>query len=170
MPRRKHPVSRQRARDHLSRYRAVSTSACDYVFDPSGFYEGLADRLIDNLPLRRRIRRGHWLYEQLNDFAEMLDPDTYAQQAQESVADGLEEMGMPTIMAEVLGAGAGNGLKVALGRTPIGDLSKALRVLISLTDLKLVVRAADAAGPPSPLKPCTPEPATTRSAPASVTS
>ncbi|GAA3430965.1 hypothetical protein GCM10018954_005660 [Kutzneria kofuensis] len=61
-----------------------------------------------------------------------MDPGTYAAQIQKPTRDGLIALGMPRCMANVLGAGAGLGLKIALGHTPIAHLTNALRVLIPL--------------------------------------
>jgi hypothetical protein len=80
----------------------------------------------------RRAARGHWLCKQLADAAENLDPDTWAKQAGKSVRAGLSALGLPRYMADALGAGSGVTLKIAFGHTPIGNLSKSLRVLIPL--------------------------------------
>lgn len=111
---------------------SVNEYAVAYVLDEDGFYEKLADRLIESQPWLRRVSRGHWLCKQLNGAAEMLDPGTYAQQAGETVRDGLKAMGLPPFMADALGAGSGVALKIAFDKTPVGDLVKVLRALIPL--------------------------------------
>jgi len=111
---------------------AGNKQAVSYLFDEDGFYENLADKLIENLPRGRRTWRGHWLCKQLKDAAEGLDPDTYAKLAGETVRDGLRKLGLPRYMADALGAGAGVTLKIQFGTTPLGNLSKTLRVLIPL--------------------------------------
>jgi hypothetical protein len=125
--------ARRRAKSRLSRQVwNVNTHAVTYVLDEDGFYEKLADRLIENQPWSRRASRGHWLCKQLNSAAEMIDPGTYAEQAGESVRDGLKGIGLPPFMADALGAGSGVSLKIAFDRTPVGDLVKVLRALIPL--------------------------------------
>lgn len=57
---------------------------------------------------------------QLAEAAENLGPDTWAKQAGKSVREGLIALGLPTYMAEGLGAGSGATLKIAFGHTPIG--------------------------------------------------
>lgn len=103
-----------------------------YVFDEDGFYEQLAEKLIEKTPFWRRGGRSHRLCRQLNDAAEGLDPDTWAKQAGKSVWDGLRNLGLPRFMADALGAGSGVTLKIAFGATSLGSLSKVLRVLIPL--------------------------------------
>ena len=51
--------------------------------------------------------------------------------------DGLAGLGLPSFMADALGAGAGATLKIAFGQTPLGNLSKTLRGLIPLVCPKL---------------------------------
>lgn len=75
---------------------------------------------------------GHWLCRRLNAVAGAVDPGTYAQLSGKSTAEGLAALGAPPFMAEVLGAGAGLGLKIVMGSTPIAQLSSGLRVLIPL--------------------------------------
>ncbi len=130
-------VKRRTARDRAKRSLAAEPSAIDtdlltYVFYRDGFYERLADRLLDNLPWRRRGRRGHWLCTCLNDLAHSLDPGTYAEQVQKPTIKGMIILGFPKFIATVLGAAVGIGLKIALGHTPMGHLTSALRVLIPL--------------------------------------
>lgn len=72
------------------------------------------------------------LCKQLKEAAEGLDPDTYAELGGETVRDGLRELGLPEYMANALGAGVGTTLKVQLGKTPLGNLSKTVRALIPL--------------------------------------
>jgi hypothetical protein len=111
---------------------AANKQAVSYVFDEGGFYENLADKLIENLPWGHRTWRGHWLCMQLKEAADGLDPDTYAKLAGQTVRDGLRKLGLPQYMADALGAGAGATLKIQFGQTPLGNLSKTLRVLIPL--------------------------------------
>jgi hypothetical protein len=68
----------------------------------------------------------------LNELAHGVDPDLYAKLVQNPVRHGLVALGFPDFVATVLGAGAGMGLKIALGHTPIAHLTSALRVLIAL--------------------------------------
>lgn len=125
---------RERARRELATARLdIDSTVLSYVFDRDGFYEGLADRLLEAIPLHRRIRRGHWLCTQLNDLATGTDPDAYARQIRKPTRDGLIALGCRPFIANVLGAGAGLGLKIALGNTPMGHLTTALRTLIALT-------------------------------------
>jgi hypothetical protein len=111
---------------------AANKQAVSYVFDEDGFYESLADKLIENVPAGHRTWRGHWLCRQLKEAADGLDPDTYAKLGGETVRDGLRALGLPQYMADALGAGAGVTLKINFGRTDLGTLSKVLRVLIPL--------------------------------------
>ncbi|HEY4453999.1 MAG TPA: hypothetical protein VGN81_06780, partial [Pseudonocardiaceae bacterium] len=105
---------RERARRDLTTNRLdIDSTVLSYVFDRDGFYEGLADRLLDAIPLRRSIRRGHWLCTQLNDLATGTDPDTYARQIRKPTRDGLIALACRPFIANVLGAGAGLGLKIA---------------------------------------------------------
>lgn len=137
-PARRRPPPRRRAvrasaRQGLSDTRfKIEAATLTYVFDEDGFYEQLADKLIENLPWTRRAAGGHWLCKQLADAAENLDPDTWAKQAGKSVRAGLSALGLPRYMADALGAGSGVTLKIAFGQTPMGNVSKALRVLIPL--------------------------------------
>lgn len=104
----------------------------DYIFDKDGFYEKLADKVIENQPWVRRATRGHWLCKQLAAAARGLDPATYAEQVGKSVRDGLRGLGLPAFMANALGAGSGVALKIVFGHTPLATLPKVLRVLIPL--------------------------------------
>ena len=129
--------NRRTARARAKCFLTVDSLATDadlvtYVFDRDGFYERLADRLLDNLPWHRRWRRNHWLCRCLNDLAHGVDPDTYAEQVRKPIRDGLIALGFPRFIATVLGASAGVGLKIALGHTPMTHLTSALRVLIAL--------------------------------------
>lgn len=103
-----------------------------YLFDPDGFYEKLADKLIDKVPLRRHWQKGHWLCLRLLETAKMFNPDEYAEQAGATVRDGMVALGAPRFIASVLGAGSGVGLKMAFGTTPLGNLTKTLNALIPL--------------------------------------
>jgi hypothetical protein len=124
---------RQQARSHISRGLApVNQYALTYLFDQDGFYEKLADKLIDKVPLRRRWQKGHWLCLRLLDTAKMFDPDEYAELAGATVRDGMVALRVPRFIASVLGAGSGVGLKMAFGTTPLGNLTKTIKVLISL--------------------------------------
>lgn len=126
-------TARERAKHSLvTDSLAIDTDVVTYVFDRDGFYERLADRLLDSLPLHRRLQRGHWLCRRLNESAHIVDPNTYAEQVQKPTRDGLMALGFPKFIATVLGASAGLGLKIALGHTPMGHLTSALRVLIAL--------------------------------------
>lgn len=111
---------------------ATNRQAVSYLFDEGGFYENLADKLIENLPWGHRTWRGHWLCKQLNTAAEGLDPDVYAKLAGETVRDGLRKLELPQYMANALGAGTGVTLKIQFGRTPLENLAKTLHVLIPL--------------------------------------
>jgi hypothetical protein len=124
---------RSRARTVISSSRQwVDETALAYVFDRDGFYEKLADRLLDRLPLRRKIARGHWLCVRLNGLARAVDPGTYTALLGKTTAQGLAHLGAQAFMAEVLGAGAGLGLKITMGSTPISQLTTSLRSLIPL--------------------------------------
>lgn len=126
-------TARERVKHSLVTDRlAIDTDLVTYAFDRNGFYERLADRLLDSLPLHRRLRRGHWLCRCLNDLARGVDPDTYAAQVQKPTRDGLLALGFPKFIATVLGASTGVVLKIALGHTPVGHLTSALRVMIAL--------------------------------------
>jgi hypothetical protein len=127
------PTARERAKRSLTANSlTIDADLVTYVFDRDGFYEQLADRLIDNLPLHRRWRRGHWLCMCLNDLAHGVDPDTYAEQVRKPIRDGLIALGFPGFIAAALGASGGVGLKVALGHMPLTHLTSVLRVLIAL--------------------------------------
>jgi len=126
-------AARQLARDSLSsQLWTANKYAVTYLFKEDGFYEKLADRLIESQPWARRASRGHWLCKQLRDAAEGLDPGTYAEQAGSAVRDGLRNLGLPPFMADTLGASSGVALKIAFDKTPVGDLSKVLCALIPL--------------------------------------
>jgi hypothetical protein len=132
-PPRRGRTPRERARERIGDSRqVVDELVLAYLFDLDGFYEKLADRLLDRVPLRHKIRRGHWLCLKLNTVAEAVDPGTYARLFGKSTAEGLAALGAPPFMAEVLGAGAGMGLKIAMGSTPIAQLTSSLRLLIPL--------------------------------------
>jgi hypothetical protein len=124
---------RERAKGRIaSSRRGVDQAALAYVFDSGGFYESLGDRLLDRVPFRRRFFRGHWLCLRLNAVAGAADPGAYAKLLGKSTAEGLAALGAPPFMADVLGAGAGLGLKIVMGSTPVVQLSNSLRVLIPL--------------------------------------
>jgi hypothetical protein len=126
-------TARERAKHSLAADSlAIDTDLVAYVFDRDGFYESLADRLLDNLPWHRRWRRNHWLCTCLNNLAHGVDPDTYAELVRKPTRDGLIALGFPRFIAAVLGAGVGVGLKIALSHMPIAHLTSALRVLIAL--------------------------------------
>ena len=126
-------TTRRAARDHLTVAPDVDGYILSYVFDRDGFYEKLADKLIDNLPESRRgPKRDHWLCLQLSHTADLVNPDTYAEQAGKTVRDGLAGMGFPKFMADALGAGSGVVLKVSFGSTPLGSVTKVLYALIPL--------------------------------------
>lgn len=126
-------IKRQRSRAEVTRQvSAVSTQTLTYVFDRDGFYEGLAGRLLAARPLTKKLWRGHWLCKQLDEAARGLDPSTYAQQAQRPAREGFRSLGFPDFMSTVMGAGAGVGLNIALGETPMNRLVTALRVLGAL--------------------------------------
>lgn len=130
-----HGTARDRAKHSLAvDPLEIDTDLLTFVFDRDGFYERLADRLLDNLPWWRRSRwlRGHWLCTCLNDLARGVDPGTYAEQIQKPVRDGLAALGFPKFIANVLGASGGLVRKIALGHTPITHLASVLRVLIAL--------------------------------------
>lgn len=87
---------------------------------------------MEQIPLRHRFHQKHWLCKQLNDTAKLLDPEKYRKLIGESTCQGLILLGVPKYMANVLGAGAGFGLKIVIGQMPIGQLLEAMRVLIAL--------------------------------------
>lgn len=103
-----------------------------FMFDRDGFYARMADRLLDTMPWHRRWPSSHSLCRQLDRLAVGLDPGTYAKQVGRPTAEGLLALGFPRFVATTLGAGAGQGLRIALGNTPLGDLVTALRVLTAL--------------------------------------
>jgi hypothetical protein len=127
------PHPRNRSRETIERrLSTVSTHTLTYVFDRDAFYETLAKQLLDARPLIRRWTPGHWLCRQLDETARGLDPGTYTRQAQRPIREGLRSLGFPDFIATVLGAGAGVGLNIAVGQTPMGKLVTALRVLGAL--------------------------------------
>lgn len=134
-----HPAQRptpelvkKRSREAITRQLStVSTHTLTYAFDRDGFYESLAKRLLAARPVTKRWR-GHWLCKQLDEAAHALDPGTYSRQAQRPTREGLLALGFPDFMATVLGAGAGAGLNIALGETPMNRVENALRVLGAL--------------------------------------
>lgn len=104
-----------------------------FLFDPNGFYVRLADRLLDNLPWHRRIRRrGHWLCACLNELSKGLNPTTYAKFAHKPVRNALLTLGFPRFVAETLGAATVFGMKKTLAAIPTAHLAKALRAVIPL--------------------------------------
>ena len=111
---------------------AIAGDAVAFVFDENGFYVRLANRALDKVPWRRRMRRGHWLCASLNELSKGLDPANYAKHTQKPVRAGLLLLGFPTFLAEVLSATTAFGVKQILGALPPAHLSKALRVLIPL--------------------------------------
>ena len=125
--------ARRTNKEELSFRRDVSATTLEYVFDRDGFYESLADRLIDTVPFRRKRRHGHWLCEQLDGTAEALDPETYRKIVGQGVAEGLKALGMRDNLADVIGGSAGFGVKAVIGATTsIGHVSKVLRIVIPL--------------------------------------
>lgn len=105
----------------------------NYAFTPDGFYERLADRLLDAQPWYYRWLLKHQLCAALNALTKGIDPATYRAAIQRPVRDGLLRLGAPAFIANVIGAGAGYGLKIGLGQTPVGQLVQGLRVLGALT-------------------------------------
>lgn len=126
-------VRRKHAHTTISSTRRdIDETLLAYLFDRDGFYGKLADRLMDRVPLHRKVRRGHWLCQLLNTVASAVDPGAYSDLVGGSTADGFAIFGAPPFMAEVLGAGAGLGLQVVMGQTPVSQVSNAVRVLVPM--------------------------------------
>jgi hypothetical protein len=126
-------TSREQARRYLVGHASsVDTAVFTYVFDRDGFYEQMADRMIEKAPWRHRRRRGHVSCVLINDLASEMDPRTYATLVQAPIRRGLRTLGFPRFLASALGVGASVGLTIALGLTPMNHLLHALRVLIAL--------------------------------------
>ena len=110
--------------------------ALQYVFERDGFYESLADKLLDATRTRRLFsRRSHWLCEELNDLARVCSTGTYIDTAKDGAARLLHtQLGAPKAIANVLAAGFAFGAKAALAPTIVGpaNLTVVLRALVAL--------------------------------------
>jgi hypothetical protein len=116
---------------------AAAEIAVTYLFQPSGVYEVVADRLLDKTKTQRRFRRpkGHWLCVVLNDAARSCETGTYVDLAARGIERGLREAyGMPKVVANVLAQCAATSAKLLLAPTVFGptNLPIVLRGLIAL--------------------------------------
>ncbi|MEK6442179.1 hypothetical protein [Pseudonocardia sp. T1-2H] len=103
-----------------------------YLFDEDGFYEGIADKLIEGLPFKRRATRGHDLCKMLNTAAMLVDSGTYEKIAGETVEAGLKRLGVDDLVARAFASGSKLLVKTAFDASSIANLSKAFRVTIPL--------------------------------------
>ncbi|GAA4860666.1 hypothetical protein ACFQ34_28040 [Pseudonocardia benzenivorans] len=103
-----------------------------YVFDENGFYEGIADKLIEGLPYRRRATRGHDLCKLLNASAMLVDSGTYEKIVGETVERGLTKLGVDNLVAKAFASGSKLLVKAAFDASSFANLSKAFRVTIPL--------------------------------------
>ncbi|WP_433273996.1 hypothetical protein ACQPZA_24090 [Pseudonocardia xinjiangensis] len=103
-----------------------------YVFDEDGFYEGIADKIIEGLPFGRRATRGHDLCKLLNTAATLVDSGTYEKIAGETVEKGLTRLGVDDLVARTFASGSKLLVKAAFDASSIANLSKAFRVTIPL--------------------------------------
>lgn len=137
-PRPKKPGrSRESARANARRCLAnqpspAYTDALSYVFDRDGFYARLADRLIDTMPVHRRVMRGHWLCSCLSNLSQRLSVGTYTERLQTPIRDTLRKAGAPRFIANAFGAAAAFGVEKALATAPTEQLAKALKAVIPL--------------------------------------
>jgi hypothetical protein len=102
------------------------------LFDRDGFYARLADRLIDTMPLHRRMLRRHWLCSWLSKLSEGLSVGTYMQRLQIPVRDTLLRLGAPKFIANAFAASATYGLEKAFSAAPTEQIATALRTVIPL--------------------------------------
>ncbi|MHA6621695.1 hypothetical protein [Pseudonocardia sp. DLS-67] len=107
--------------------------AVQYVFDEDGFYEDVADKLIEHASAGgRHDRRDHSLCVLLNDAATVVDGSTYADLAGEGVEKGLKRMGVDETVAAAFSSGAKIAIKKAFDGPAFGNLPKAFRATIPL--------------------------------------
>lgn len=107
--------------------------AVQYVFGEDGFYEGVADRLIEHAAAGgRRGRRDHGLCVLLDGAATVVDGSTYADLADEGVRKGLTRMGVDEAVAAAFSSGAKIAIKRAFDGSAFGNLPTAFRATIPL--------------------------------------
>jgi hypothetical protein len=122
-------VARRRLRAKMP---GAAEAAIQYVFDEDGFYEGIADKLIEGLPSKRRATRGHDLCKLLNAAGTLVDSGTYEKIAGETVEKGLTRLGVDKLVARAFASGSKLLVKSAFDASSIANLSKAFRVTIPL--------------------------------------
>ena len=103
-----------------------------YVFDEGGFYEKIADRMIDDLPYAKRARRGHRMCKLLGAAAKVVDSGTYEDLVGETVEGGLKKLGVDDLVATAVSTGAKLTIRAAFDASSFKDMSKAFRALIPL--------------------------------------
>jgi len=103
-----------------------------YVFNEDGFYEGIADKLIEGLPIRRRATRGHDLCKLLNAAATLVDSGTYEKIAGETLQKGLTRLGVDDLVARAFGSGSKLLVKAAFDASSVANLPKAFHATIPL--------------------------------------
>jgi hypothetical protein len=102
------------------------------VFDRDGFYARLADRLLDTMPVHRRMMRGHWLCNCLSNLSQRLSVRTYTERLQAPIRDILRHAGAPRFIANAFGAAAAYSAEKALATASTEQLAKALKAVIPL--------------------------------------
>ncbi|MBK1788476.1 hypothetical protein [Prauserella cavernicola] len=132
VPQRGREAARVRARRFLTGAPGVPGELLASVFHRDGFYRKLADQLLDDLPLRRRVLRGHRLCTQLDQRAAYLDPTAYTMLAQTPVREALLRLGFPKYLADPLSSEKALGARCILVAVARTDLEPALRTLIAL--------------------------------------
>jgi hypothetical protein len=108
------------------------TDVLSYVFDRDGFYARLADRLLDTMPVHRRMMRGHWLCNCLSNLSQRLSVGTYTERLQAPIRDILRKARAPRFIANAFGAAAAFSVEKALAAAPTEQLAKALKTVIPL--------------------------------------
>lgn len=103
-----------------------------YVFDEDGFYEKVADRMIDDLPYTKRAGRGHTICKLLGEAAKVVDSGTYEDLVGATVEGGLKKLGVDDLVATAVSTGARLAIKAAFDASSFKDLSKAFRAVIPL--------------------------------------
>lgn len=107
------------------------------LFDKETPYSLAADKVLDQLPWHHKLGHklgSHWLCKLLDNAAETLSPDTYAELIREDVRSGLRASGMPEFAAEAIAETskqfASKGIAAALGPGAISDTLRVIGLLV----------------------------------------
>ena len=126
-------AERQRAKAYiLARLPEVEAQAITYIFDADGFYENIADKMIEDLPYAKRAGRGHTQCKLLGVAAKLVDSASYEDLVGETVERSLKKLGVDDLAATAVSTGARLTIKAAFDASSFKDMSKAFRALIPL--------------------------------------